>query len=113
METARRLCATYSVLKIDKCMKRRLVIGSRGSKLALVQAEFIKSKLESLAPDVELHIEIIRTTGDVKSEPLTVIGGKGVFTKELEEALLDRRINIAVQIELQGQRGIAEKCIRI
>src|SRR5262245_22428009 len=77
-------------------MKRRLVIGSRGSKLALVQAEFIKDKLESLAPDVELHIEIIKTTGDVKTEPLTIIGGKGVFTKELEEALLDGRINIAV-----------------
>jgi hydroxymethylbilane synthase len=77
-------------------MKRRLVIGSRGSKLALVQAEFIKGKLENLDRDVELRIEIIRTTGDVKTEPLTIIGGKGVFTKELEEALLDGRINIAV-----------------
>ena len=77
-------------------MKRRLVIGSRGSKLALIQAEFIKSKLESLDHDIELHIEIVRTTGDVKTEPLTIIGGKGVFTKELEDALLAGRINIAV-----------------
>src|SRR4030095_15035585 len=77
-------------------MKRRLVIGSRGSKLALVQAQFIKDELESLAPDVELHIEIIKTTGDVKNEPLTVIGGKGVFTKELEDALLDGRVDVAV-----------------
>jgi hydroxymethylbilane synthase len=77
-------------------MKPRLVIGSRGSKLALVQAELIKGMLERLNPDLELRIEIIKTTGDVKTEPLTVIGGKGVFTKELEEALLDGRIDIAV-----------------
>ena len=47
-------------------------------------------------PQIEISIEIIKTTGDVKSEPLSVIGGKGVFTKELEDALLDGRIDIAV-----------------
>jgi hydroxymethylbilane synthase len=77
-------------------MKRRLVIGSRGSKLALVQAEFIKARLQELDADVELQIEIVKTTGDVKTEPLTIIGGKGVFTKELEDALLDGRIDVAV-----------------
>src|SRR6185437_771838 len=41
-------------------------------------------------------IEVIKTTGDVKPDPLSVIGGKGVFTKELEDALLDKRIDIAV-----------------
>jgi len=77
-------------------MERALVIGSRGSKLALWQAEHTKSRLLSLNPALSIRIEIIKTTGDVKSDPLTVIGGKGVFTKELEEALLDGRIDIAV-----------------
>jgi len=77
-------------------MSQRLVIGSRGSKLALWQAEQARDRLHSLNPQIDVHIEIIKTTGDVKNDPLSVIGGKGVFTKELEDALLDRRIDIAV-----------------
>ncbi len=77
-------------------MPRSLVIGSRGSKLALWQADQARQRVQALNPQVEIRIEIIKTTGDVKSEPLSVIGGKGVFTKELEDALLDRRIDIAV-----------------
>ena len=84
--------------KIDSTSmsKNVLIIGSRGSRLALWQAEKIKDGLLSLNPGFEVRIEIIKTTGDVKSDPLSVIGGKGVFTKELEEALLDKRIDIAV-----------------
>ncbi|HEY2973401.1 MAG TPA: hydroxymethylbilane synthase [Pyrinomonadaceae bacterium] len=77
-------------------MKDRLVIGSRGSKLALTQAGLIKAGLEALNPAIQVRIEIIKTSGDVKTDPLSVIGGKGVFTKELEEALLDGRIDAAV-----------------
>jgi hydroxymethylbilane synthase len=77
-------------------MSRPLVIGSRGSKLALWQAEQARRRLRRLNPQLEVQIEIIKTTGDVKSDPLSVIGGKGVFTKELEDALLDGRIDIAV-----------------
>lgn len=77
-------------------MSRPLVIGSRGSKLALWQAEQARQRLQVLHPDLEINIEVIKTTGDVKSDPLSVIGGKGVFTKELEDALLDGRIDIAV-----------------
>ncbi|HEY0432162.1 MAG TPA: hydroxymethylbilane synthase [Pyrinomonadaceae bacterium] len=77
-------------------MKDHLVIGSRGSKLALIQAQMIKTVLESLSPALNVRIEIIKTSGDVNTEPLAVIGGKGVFTKELEEALLDGRIDLAV-----------------
>lgn len=77
-------------------MPRPLVIGSRGSKLALWQAEQARQRLQLLNPQIEINIEIIKTTGDVKSEPLSVIGGKGVFTKELEDGLLDGRIDIAV-----------------
>src|ERR1043166_5453830 len=77
-------------------MKRSLVIGSRGSKLALWQAEQVQSQLQATDPGLTVRIEIIKTTGDVKTEPLTVIGGKGVFTKELEDALLGGRIDLAV-----------------
>src|SRR5687768_1370012 len=75
----------------------KLTIGSRGSKLALWQAEWIKTQLDKLAPDNEISIAIIKTTGDaMKSAPLAIIGGKGVFTKEIEDALLDHRIDLAV-----------------
>ncbi len=77
-------------------MKTQLVIGSRGSRLALAQAELVKAQLHQSNPAIEVAIEIIKTSGDVKTDPLSVIGGQGVFTKELEEALLDRRIDIAV-----------------
>src|SRR6476661_453358 len=77
-------------------MSHSLVIGSRGSRLALWQAEQARERLRLLNPQIDVHIEIIKTTGDVKNDPLSVIGGKGVFTKELEDALLDGRIDIAV-----------------
>lgn len=77
-------------------MKDQLVIGSRGSKLALIQAGMIKTQLETAQPSRTVRIEIIKTSGDVSTDPLSVIGGKGVFTKELEEALLAGRIDLAV-----------------
>jgi hydroxymethylbilane synthase len=77
-------------------MSRPLVIGSRGSKLALWQAEHARERLLLIDPQLDIRIEIIKTTGDVKKDPLSVIGGQGVFTKELEDALLDGRIDIAV-----------------
>ena len=77
-------------------MNKRFVIGSRGSKLALAQAEWARAALSLTHPALDIHIEIIKTTGDVKTDPLSMIGGKGVFTKELEDALLDRRIDLAV-----------------
>jgi hydroxymethylbilane synthase len=77
-------------------MKQHLVIGSRGSKLALTQAGLIKTELEVLDPTLTVRIEIIKTSGDVNTDPLSVIGGKGVFTKELEEALLAGRVDLAV-----------------
>src|SRR5437588_9840286 len=74
-----------------------LVIGSRGSKLALWQSEWVKARLEALDPRVSVRIEIFKTSGDVMRDvPLASIGGQGAFTKELEVALLDRRVDIAV-----------------
>jgi hydroxymethylbilane synthase len=60
------------------------------------QSEQAQARLLALDPTLDVRIEIIKTTGDVKPDPLSVIGGKGVFTKELEDALLDGRIDIAV-----------------
>ena len=78
-------------------MKDQLVIGSRGSRLALWQAEWVKARIAALHPRREVSIEVIKTSGDVlKDAPLSVIGGRGVFTKEIEAALLDRRIDLAV-----------------
>lgn len=78
-------------------MIKRLIIGSRGSRLALKQAEWVQSRLAAAHSSLETRIKIIRTTGDrLKSAPLSVIGGQGVFTRELEEALLDHRIDLAV-----------------
>ena len=72
-----------------------LVIGSRGSQLALWQANHIQARLA--ARGVETRIEIIHTKGDkITDTPLHLVGGKGLFTKEIEEALLDKRIDLAV-----------------
>ncbi|MEJ7616568.1 MAG: hypothetical protein WKF30_06280 [Pyrinomonadaceae bacterium] len=77
--------------------RHNIIIGSRGSQLALWQANWVRTRLGELYPDLQIHIEIIKTTGDVmKHAPLALIGGKGVFTKELEEALLAERIDVAV-----------------
>lgn len=76
---------------------KSLIIGSRGSDLALWQSNFIKQKLEVLYPDMDITIKIIKTTGDkILDSPLSLIGGKGVFTIELERALLENQIDIAV-----------------
>jgi hydroxymethylbilane synthase len=76
---------------------KQLVIGSRGSKLALWQAEWVRSRLAAIDARIHVRIEIIKTTGDLMRDvSLTVIGGKGVFTKEIEQALLERRIDLAV-----------------
>ena len=72
-------------------------MGSRGSTLALWQSNFVKSRLESAHAGLEVMLTVINTTGDkLFSASLAKIGGKGVFTKELEEALLDLRIDLAV-----------------
>jgi hydroxymethylbilane synthase len=78
-------------------MREHFVIGSRGSKLALWQSEWVKARLAELRPEAEIRIEVIKTSGDVMLDvPLAVIGGKGVFTKELEDALLAEKIDLAV-----------------
>ena len=76
---------------------RKIKIGSRGSPLALWQANWIKDQLESQNPDIPVEIVIIKTSGDkIQDVPLAKIGGKGLFVKEIEEALLRKDVDFAV-----------------
>ncbi|NWO04996.1 MAG: hydroxymethylbilane synthase [Alteromonadaceae bacterium] len=76
---------------------RTLRIATRSSALALWQAEFIKSELERLHDNVTVELVKIKTQGDkILDVPLAKIGGKGLFVKELEEAMLDGRADLAV-----------------
>ena len=78
-------------------MVDNLVIGSRGSELALWQAEWVRKELGKTYQDIKIEIRVIKTEGDlVLDKPLTLIGGKGVFTGEIEQALLTKEIDIAV-----------------
>lgn len=78
-------------------MKQSFRIGTRGSKLALWQANHISGLVSAQNPELNIEIRIIKTTGDaVQNSPLSEIGGKGVFVKEIEEALLSNEIDIAV-----------------
>ena len=72
-----------------------LVVGTRGSKLALTQTEQVCSLLREMAV-APIQLTVIESTGDRSQESLSQIGGQGVFTAELEHALLDRRIDLAV-----------------
>jgi hydroxymethylbilane synthase len=76
---------------------RKIKIGSRGSPLALWQAHWIKGKLESQNPEIPVELVIIKTSGDkIQDVPLAKIGGKGLFVKEIEEALLRKEVDFAV-----------------
>lgn len=78
-------------------MSSSLRIGTRGSGLALWQAHHVERLISQTHPEINTEIVVIKTTGDTNLEsPLSEIGGKGVFVKEIEEALLDGRIDIAV-----------------
>jgi len=78
-------------------MKKTWKVGTRGSKLALKQTEIVIERLREIHPDVEYTIKIIRTTGDnLWDKPLHLIGGKGLFVKEIEDAILKDEIDMAV-----------------
>ncbi len=79
----------------------RLRLGTRGSALALAQTREVRARLAAahpeLAPETAVETVVVRTTGDrVQDRPLAEIGGKGLFSKEIDEALLAGRIDVAV-----------------
>lgn len=74
-----------------------LVIGTRGSRLALWQADWVQAQLKIVAPHVGVSLRRIKTSGDkILDVPLAKVGGKGLFVKEIEEALLSGDIDVAV-----------------
>jgi hydroxymethylbilane synthase len=78
-------------------MKKHIRIGTRGSQLALYQAKKVKATLEDIFPGLQVDLEIIKTKGDkILDVALSKIGDKGLFTKEIENALLDGNVDLAV-----------------
>jgi len=78
-------------------VNRTLRIGTRGSLLALRQSEQVKAALSAMHPELRIELKIIKTTGDkILDVPLAKVGGKGLFVKEIEEALLARQVDLAV-----------------
>jgi hydroxymethylbilane synthase len=82
---------------VVKAARRSLVLGTRGSRLAIWQAEWVQARLREIAPDVTVTLQRIKTSGDkILDVPLAKIGGKGLFVKEIEDALLQGTIDLAV-----------------
>src|SRR5665647_627044 len=78
-------------------MKRTIRIGTRGSQLALYQAKKVKATLEIIFPELHVELKIIKTKGDkILDVALSKIGDKGLFTKEIENELLDGTVDLAV-----------------
>lgn len=76
---------------------KQLIVGARGSELSLVQADIIKTKLQEFFSELSIIIKIVKTTGDKNMDPIPLDSvGKGWFTKELDRALLDGSIDMAV-----------------
>lgn len=93
-----------------------IVLGTRGSKLAVQQSDWVQARLKELAPDVTVTVRRIHTSGDkILDVPLAKIGGKGLFVKEIEEALLAGEIDLAVHsmkdVPTQLPQGLEILCI--
>lgn len=97
-------------------MLKSLKIGTRGSRLALWQANWVKSELEKRHPGLGVSLVIIKTTGDrILDVPLARVGGKGLFVKELEEAMLRGDVDLAVHsmkdVPAEFPEGLGIHCI--
>ncbi len=93
-----------------------VVLGTRGSKLAVHQSEWVQAQLYALAPHVTVTLRRIQTSGDkILDVPLAQIGGKGLFVKEIEEALLSGEIDLAVHsmkdVPTELPEGLAILCV--
>ena len=75
----------------------KIIVGTRGSKLALIQTNWVVEALKKANPGIEFEVKVIKTKGDLVTHlPLHKIGDKGLFTKEIEQHLLDKEIDLAV-----------------
>ena len=97
-------------------MRKHLVIATRGSRLALWQAAHVKHLLEELEPGLSISLNVIKTRGDVIQDvPLARVGGKGLFVKEIEDALLDGRADLAVHsikdVPMELPEGLLLGCV--
>ncbi|MEK6585707.1 MAG: hydroxymethylbilane synthase, partial [Nitrospirota bacterium] len=93
-----------------------LVLGTRGSKLALCQSEWFQSKVQDVVPGVRVVLKKIQTSGDkILDVPLAKIGGKGLFVKEIEDALLAGEVDFAVHsmkdVPAQLPEGLDILCV--
>lgn len=96
--------------------KQQIRIGTRASALALWQAEWVKAELENRYPEMEVSLTKIKTQGDkILDVPLAMVGGKGLFVKEIEEAMLRGEIDIAVHsmkdVPTIFPEGLSLRCI--
>jgi hydroxymethylbilane synthase len=98
---------------------KRIIIATRGSKLALWQADWVRSELQKRNPEIEIELKKIKTTGDkILDVPLAKVGGKGLFVKEIEEAILRGEADLAVHsmkdvpVELPAGLHIGAICKR-
>lgn len=82
---------------MKRMRKKKIIIGTRGSELALWQTNFIKGELEKAFPEIKFEVKTIKTTGDkILEVALAKIGDKGLFTKQIETALLNGEIDLAI-----------------
>lgn len=89
---------------------RKVVIGSRESRLAVIQSEIVKKYIEEQNPDIQVEILTMKTTGDIiLDRTLDKIGGKGLFVKELDKALLEKRSDISVHSLKDMPMEVSEK----
>src|SRR5688572_25865715 len=97
---------------------RELVIGTRKSHLAVTQSNWVRTRLLELYPDLSIELEKIVTKGDkVLDVTLSKVGGKGLFVKEIEQALLDKQIDLAVHslkdMPAELPKGLVIGCIPV
>jgi hydroxymethylbilane synthase len=91
-----RLCGN-ELFHLRRLMAETIKIGTRGSQLALWQANWVKSTLETTTPSLSVELVPIKTKGDkILDVPLAQVGGKGLFVKEIEAAILEGRVDLAV-----------------
>jgi len=77
--------------------KRKIIVGSRESKLAVVQTQLVMDQISKHHPEIELELVTMKTTGDIiLNKTLDKVGGKGLFVKELDKALIEKRVDITI-----------------